>query len=64
MMIVVINFFFTELIILISEIPFNKFEKEKRVIEMHLAGKTIRDTAKEPPYSHLPLIISKIIKSI
>jgi hypothetical protein len=27
--------------------PFNKFEKEKRVIELHLAGKTIRDIAKE-----------------
>ena len=28
--------------------PFlNKFEKEKRVIELHLEGKTIRDIAKE-----------------
>jgi transposase len=25
----------------------NKFEKEKRVIELHLEGKTIRDIAKE-----------------
>ena len=30
-----------------SEILLNKFEKEKRVIELHLAGKTIRDIAKE-----------------
>ena len=30
-----------------SEIPLNKFEKEKRVIELHLEGKTIRDIAKE-----------------
>ena len=26
-----------------SEIPLNKFEKEKRVEELHLEGKTIRD---------------------
>ena len=44
-----------------SEIPLNKFEKEKRVIEMHLAGKTIRDTAKELHMSFTP--ISKIIKA-
>jgi hypothetical protein len=30
-----------------SEILLNKFEKEKRVIELHLEGKTIRDIAKE-----------------
>ena len=30
-----------------SEIVLNKFEKEKRVIELHLEGKTIRDIAKE-----------------
>ena len=30
-----------------SEIHLNKFEKEKRVIELHLEGKTIRDIAKE-----------------
>lgn len=29
-----------------SEIHLNKFEKEKRVIELHLEGKTIRDIAK------------------
>ena len=30
-----------------SEILLNKFEKEKRVIELHKEGKTIRDIAKE-----------------
>ena len=30
-----------------SEIYLNKFEKEKKVIELHLEGKTIRDIAKE-----------------
>jgi transposase len=30
-----------------SEIHLNKFEKEKRVIELHLEGKTIRDIAQE-----------------
>ena len=30
-----------------SEIPLNKFEKEKRVIELHNQGKTIRDIAQE-----------------
>ena len=30
-----------------SEILLNKFEKEKKVIELHLEGKTIRDIAKE-----------------
>jgi hypothetical protein len=30
-----------------AQILLNKFEKEKRVIELHLEGKTIRDTAKE-----------------
>jgi Mor family transcriptional regulator len=44
-----------------SEIPLNKFEKEKRVIEMHLAGKTIREIAKELHMSFTP--ISKIIKA-
>jgi hypothetical protein len=31
----------------------NKFEKERRVIELHLAGKTIRDIAKEVHMSFL-----------
>ena len=44
-----------------SEIPLNKYEKEKRVIEMHLAGKTIREIAKELHMSFTP--ISKIIKA-
>ena len=44
-----------------SEIPLNKYEKEKRVIEMHLAGKTIREIAKELHISFTP--ISKIIKA-
>ena len=29
-----------------AEIPLNKFEKEKRVIELHLKGKTIRHISK------------------
>jgi uncharacterized protein YerC len=44
-----------------SEFPFNKFEKEKRVIEMHLAGMTIRQIASEVHMSFTP--ISKIIKA-
>jgi DNA-binding Lrp family transcriptional regulator len=44
-----------------SEIPLNKFEKEKRVIEMHLAGMTIRQIASEVHMSFTP--ISKIIKA-
>jgi Mor family transcriptional regulator len=44
-----------------SEIPLNKYEKEKKVIEMHLAGKTIREIAKELHMSFTP--ISKIIKA-
>jgi uncharacterized protein YerC len=44
-----------------SEIPLNKFEKEKRVIELHLAGKTIREIASEVHMSFTP--ISKIIKA-
>ena len=44
-----------------SENHLNKFEKEKRVIELHLAGKTIREIAKEVHLSFTP--ISKIIKA-
>jgi hypothetical protein len=44
-----------------SEIPLNKYEKEKRIIEMHLAGKTIREISKEVHMSFTP--ISKIIKA-
>jgi transposase len=44
-----------------SEIHLNKYEKEKRVIELHLAGKTIREIAKELHMSFTP--ISKIIKA-
>jgi DNA-binding Lrp family transcriptional regulator len=43
------------------EMVLNKFEKEKRVIELHLAGKTIREIAKELHMSFTP--ISKIIKT-
>jgi transposase len=39
----------------------NKFEKEKRVIEMYLAGKTIREISKEVHMSFRD--ISKIIKA-
>jgi hypothetical protein len=42
--------------------PFlNKYEKEKRVIELHLQGKTIRDISKEVHMSFTP--ISNIIKT-
>jgi transposase len=44
-----------------SEIPLNKFEKEKRVIQLHLEGKTIRDISKEVHMSFG--FISKIIKA-
>ena len=44
-----------------SEIHLNKFEKEKTVIELHLAGKTIREIAKEVHMSFTP--ISNIIKA-
>jgi transposase len=44
-----------------SEIHLNKFEKEKRVIELHLAGKTIREIAKEVHISFRD--ISKLIKA-
>ena len=44
-----------------SEIPLNKFEKEKRVIGLHLAGKTIREIAKELHMSFTS--ISTIIKT-
>ena len=44
-----------------SEFPLNKLEKEKRVIEMHLAGMTIRQIASEVHMSFTP--ISKIIKT-
>jgi transposase len=43
------------------QIPLNKFEKEKRVIELHLHGKTIREIAKEVHMSFRD--ISKLIKS-
>jgi hypothetical protein len=44
-----------------SEIPLNKFEKEKRVIQLHLEGKTIRTIA---PLVHMAFRdISKIIKT-
>ena len=44
-----------------SEILLNKFEKEKRVIELHLEGKTIRDIAKEVHMSFKD--IGRIIKA-
>jgi DNA-binding NarL/FixJ family response regulator len=49
-------------IFLMAFIILNKFEKEKRVIELHLEGKTIRDIAKEVHMSFRD--ISKIIKNI
>jgi DNA-binding NarL/FixJ family response regulator len=44
-----------------SEILLNKFEKEKRVIELHNQGKTIRDIAKEVHMSFRD--IGRIIKT-
>ena len=44
-----------------AEIPLNKFEKEKRVIELHLAGKTIRQIAPEVHMSFRD--ISKLTKA-
>lgn len=44
-----------------SEIPLNKFEKEKRVIELHNQGKTIRDIAQEIHMSFKD--IGRIIKT-
>ena len=44
-----------------SEILLNKFEKEKRVIELHLEGKTISEIAKEVHMSFRD--ISNIIKA-
>jgi DNA-binding Lrp family transcriptional regulator len=44
-----------------SDIHLNKYEKEKRVIELHLAGKTIREIAIEVHMSFTH--ISKIIKA-
>ena len=54
-----INFFFY--VILMASIILNKFEKENRVIELHLEGKTIRNIAKEVHMSFRD--ISKIIKT-
>ena len=39
--------FFNYNIIGMSEIPLNRFEKGKRVIELYLQDKTIREIAKE-----------------
>jgi len=44
-----------------AEIMLNKFEKQERVIESHLEGKTIREISKE---AHMAFRdISKIIKA-
>jgi DNA-directed RNA polymerase sigma subunit (sigma70/sigma32) len=45
----------------LSEVFLNKYEKEKRVIELHLASKTRREIAKELRMSFTS--ISKIIKA-
>ena len=45
-----------------SEMVLNKFEKEKRVIELHLEGKTIREISKEVHMSFRD--ISNLIKHI
>jgi uncharacterized protein YerC len=45
----------------LSEIPLNKFEKEKKVIELHKQGKTIRQIAPEIHKNFTD--ISKIIKA-
>ena len=59
-MVIFINSFFLGAYYRMSEILLNKFEKEKRVIELDLEGKTIRDIAKEVHMSFRD--ISKIIK--
>jgi hypothetical protein len=52
---------FVKDIIGMSEIPLNKFEKEKKIIELHKQGKTIRQIAPEVHVSFRD--ISKIIKA-
>ena len=42
--------------------PINKFEKERRVIDLHLEGKTIKEIAKEVFICHLD--ISNIITNL
>ena len=44
-----------------SEMVLNKFEKEKRVIELYLEGKTIREISKEVHMSFRD--ISNLIKA-
>jgi kynurenine formamidase len=46
---------------IVSEIPLNKFEKEKKVIELHKQGKTIREIASEIHKNFRD--ISRIIKA-
>ena len=46
-----------------SEIPLNKYEKEKRVIELHLTGKTIRERNRQRT-SHVIYLYIKDNKSI
>ena len=59
-MIPFINIFFYLIILVEFSIPLNKFEKEKRVIELNKQGKTIRQIA---PEVHMAFRdISKIIK--
>jgi DNA-binding Lrp family transcriptional regulator len=60
-MIVFNNYFFRRYYRSVSTLFLNNYEKEKRVIELHLAGKTIREIAKEVHMSFTP--ISKIIKT-
>ena len=47
-----------------SEIPLNKFEKEKRVIQLHLEGKTIREISKgvHMSFRDISVIIKKYNK--
>ena len=59
-MIVFNNYFFRRYYRSVSTLFLNNYEKEKRVIELHLSGKTIREIAKEVHMSFTP--ISKIIK--
>ena len=61
MMVVFNNCFFRRYYIKCQPFSLNKYEKEKRVIELHLAGKTIREIAKELRMSFTS--ISKIIKA-
>jgi DNA-directed RNA polymerase sigma subunit (sigma70/sigma32) len=55
------SFFYKDIVGMSEILLLNKFEKEKRVIELHLEGKTIREISKQVHMSFRD--ISKIIKA-